>query len=221
MKRSLPLLALCALAVPAHANGHFDVDNAGTLDPGQCQYETWGGRTGADRTTVYHLGPACRVGPVELRLNLDRASLSDGRSDSVSPQLKWTFLGQAADARFSAALSMTASFDVTHGGRTGGQFVLPVSWQPIDNVWVHANLGVDWESGTGVRTGRGGLGGEWAVDPRVSLIAERFRSQDVWTSRAGMRVNFTPAVSVDLSGARVDGKAWGFVIGLNHGFIGF
>ena len=38
----LPLLGVAAMQV--HAAGHFDIDDAGTLDPGQCQYEVWVGR---------------------------------------------------------------------------------------------------------------------------------------------------------------------------------
>jgi hypothetical protein len=215
-----PLMLLLALvAGTTRAGGHFDVDDAGTLDPGQCQYETWAGRFGSEPVGAFHLGAACRVGPVELGLNLDRYSAPDGRSTVLGPQLKWTFVGQGADARFAAAVSTGASFDLTHGGRAGGQLVIPVSWRAIDPLWVHANLGADWATGTGARTGRVGLAGEWALNERVSLIAERNKAFGLRVSRVGTRLSLTPLVSIDLSVARTgrEGPRC-FVVGLNHEF---
>jgi len=219
MKSRLPLLLLALVAASARAGGHFDVDDAGTLDPGQCQYETWAGRIGSEPVSVAHLGPACRVGPVELGLNIDRYSAPDGRTTTLGPQLKWTFLGQDPEARLAAAVSASATFDLTHGGRAGGQLVVPVSWRVVDPLWLHANFGADWATGTGTRTGRVGLAGEWALNERVSLIVERSKSFELWTSRAGLRFNLTPLVSIDVSTSRTGpGGVYGFVIGLNHEF---
>lgn len=219
MIRRLLMLLLGLVAATARAGGHFDVDDAGTLDPGQCQYETWAGRIGSEPVRVFHLGPACRVGPVELGANIDRYSAPDGRTTTLGPQLKWTFLGQGAEARLAAAVSASTTFDLTHGGRAGGQLVIPVSWRAVDPLWIHANLGTDWATGTGTRTGRAGLAGEWALNDRVSLIVERNKSFELWTSRAGLRFSLTPLVSIDVSASRTGPQGVrGFVIGLNHEF---
>jgi hypothetical protein len=214
------LAGVCSLAsTGARAAGHFDVDDAGTLDAGQCQYEAWWGRTGPEPATVLHVGPACRVGPFELGLNLDRLSAEGVRSVVAGPQFKWNFFGPAADAPLSAALSLGAAFDLTRGGRAGGQFVLPVTWRPTSSLQIHANLGVDWATGTGARTPRGGLAAEWALDDKVSLIAERSRAAGVWTSRIGGRFSLTPLISVDVSASRMGPQGVrGFVVGLNHEF---
>ncbi|VTU35893.1 hypothetical protein [Variovorax sp. PBL-E5] len=213
------MLLLALTAATARAGGHFDVDDAGTLDPGQCQYEVWAGRTGIEPLRVFHLGPACRVGPVELGLNVDRYSGPDGRIATFGPQLKWTFLGVGADDRLSAAVSASTTWDLTRGGRAGGQFVVPVSWRALDSLWVHVNLGADWATGTGARTGRGGLAGEWAMNDRVSLIVERSRAFEIWTTRAGLRFSLTPLISIDVSASRTGPQGVrGFVIGLNHEF---
>ncbi|MDP9990288.1 hypothetical protein J2W30_001321 [Variovorax boronicumulans] len=219
-------MASCAMAsLGAEAAGHFDVDDAGTLDPGQCQYETWWGRTGVEPVTGFHIGPSCRVGPVELGLNVDRLSVQDVQrvhSITAGPQLKWTFLGQAADAPLSAAVSMGTVSDLRRGGRMGGQFVVPVTWRPVDSLQLHANLGADWALGSGVRTPRGGLAAEWALTDVVSLIAERNRASGAWTSRVGGRFSLTPLISVDISASRsrpLGGRSvTGFVVGLNHEF---
>jgi hypothetical protein len=215
------VLAACCLllAMGAHAAGHFDVDDASTLDPGQCQYETWWGRTGVEPVTGFHFGPACRVGPVELGLNVDRTSLAGVHSVTGGPQLKWSFYGQAPDAPFSAAVSMGAVFDLKRGGRAGGQFVVPVTWRPFDSLQVHANLGADWANGTGARTARAGAAVEWALNDTVSLIAERNRASNVWISRVGGRFSLTPLISVDVSTSRTGPQGVrGFVVGLNHEF---
>jgi hypothetical protein len=212
-----PLLGV--LALQAHAAGHFDIDDAGTLDPGQCQYEVWGGRFGTAPVTDYHIGPACRVGPVELGFNIDRALVPGEQAWGAGPQLKWTFMGQQEDARLSAALFFSAVWDVTHGGRAGGQFVLPVTWRALDSLYVNANLGYDWTPGSGERSGRGGLQGAWEVNDKLWLVFERFRAADVWTSRAGVRFNLTPTISVDVSAARSGPeRVRGYVIGLNQVF---
>lgn len=223
MTRPCGLALAALLGAAAHAGGHFDVDDAGTLDPGQCQYEAWVSRVGKDpAVNGLHLGPACRVGPVELGLGIDRYAIAGERSVTwVGPQLKWTFYGQAADAPLAAALSASATFDATRGGRAGGQLVVPVSWRALDSLQVHANLGADWAVGTGARTVRGGLAAEWAMHPVVSLIAERNRAFDVWTTRAGLRFNLTPLISLDVSAARIgsgERRQNGFVIGINHEF---
>lgn len=221
MRRSLSFLLLGLLPFGAWAGGHFDVDDAGTLDPGQCQYEVWGGRFGADAINDVHLGPACRVGPVELGLNFDAAWVPGQHEGFIGPQAKWTFLGQAPDARLSAAVEGSLVFDVTQGGHTGGQFLVPVSWHALEPLWVNFNLGADWAPVSGARSGRGGLQADWALNKDVSLIAERFRAFGVWSWRAGMRFNLTPLLSIDVSGLRTDGKgAYGWAIGINHEFRG-
>jgi hypothetical protein len=216
-----------ALAVPlwlaaasAQAGGHFEVDDAGMLDPDRCQYEFWGTRVRSEDATLWHLGPACRVGPVELGLNIERISMPGDTVHVLGPQLKWTFFGQEAEAPWSAAVSLGfASQLPRRGGRSGGQFVLPLTWRATDSLMVHANLGADWATGSGERTGRGGLAGEWALNDTVSLIAERNRAFGLWTSRIGARLSITPMISIDLSAART-GPAGvrSFSVGLNHEF---
>jgi hypothetical protein len=159
------------------------------------------------------------VGPVELGLNFDRTSVAGVHSVTGGPQLKWNFYGPAADAPFSAAVSMGAVFDLKRGGRAGGQFVVPLTWRPLESLQLHANLGADWASGTGARTSRVGAAAEWALNDTVSFIAERNRASNVWTSRIGGRFSLTPLISVDVSASRTGPRhVRGFVIGLNHEF---
>lgn len=213
---------LCLAASSAWAGGHLDVDDSGTLDPGRCQYEAWFGRIGpSPATRVQHFDAACRVGPVELGLNIDRLAVPGDRAWVLGPQLKWTFWGDA-DSSWSAALSTTVSVDVRRSDRRpGGQLLVPITWHPEPRLWVHANYGADWSLGSGARTPRGGLGMEWAFHDKLSLIAERYRASGVWSSRAGLRYSLTPLISIDLTGSRTTDsgqRVRGVVLGLNHEF---
>lgn len=228
MKRTGPrwraaCVALCALAaIAAHAGGHFDVDDAAMLSPGECQYELWASRPrGHASESFQHVGPSCRIGAVEWGLNADRSASADGTDLSVGPQLKWTFWGQDADAPLSAALAAGISRDVRHGGRAGGQLVVPLTWQATPQLALDVNVGSDWTAGTGERTRRLGLATQWSVNQAVALIAERNLAATQWTSRIGTRINLTPFTSVDLSVARTGPQGVrSVIVGLNQVFGG-
>lgn len=219
------LLASALMLLPsgsASAGGHFDVDDARMLDAGECQYEVWASRfRGAPSQSVtgQHVGPACRVGPVELGFNIDRYT-TRGEPTAVwaGPQLKWTFYGRQDDAPLAVAVAANATIDTRQGGRLGGQFVIPVTWRASDRLQFHVNMGSDWLPVTGDRTRRVGMTGEWALGNRVSLIAERIRAFDVWTSRVGTRFALTGSTSVDLSASRDSDKVRGLIVGINQVF---
>lgn len=213
---------LLSMVGSASAGGHFDVDDARILDVGECQYEVWAShfRGGTSSpVTGSHFGPACRVGPVELGFNVDRyATRGEPTTVWLGPQLKWTFLGRKDDAPLAAAVSLSASFDLQNGGRTGGQFVIPVTWRAANALQFHVNVGADWLPVTGERTRRTGVTGEWAMNGHVSLIAERNRAFDVWTSRLGARFALTPLTSLDVSVSRDGDKVRGVIFGINQAF---
>ncbi|HEX3139936.1 MAG TPA: hypothetical protein VHQ87_07770, partial [Rhizobacter sp.] len=108
MTRRWTLLGVVLLATQARAGGHFDVDDAGVLEPGECQNEIWGGHTTVKTVNFLHIGPSCRAGPVELGLNYDGLRATENRFDLVGPQLKWGFYGQEPGAVIAAALAFSA-----------------------------------------------------------------------------------------------------------------
>ena len=217
LRSPLVLGALLPVAVGAWAGGHFDVDDADTLAPGRCQYEIWAGRAEASSTGFQHLGPACRVGAVELGVNIDHFSAPDARVSVAGPALKWTWYGQA-DQPLRAAVEFAAAWDLHRGGRPGRQLLLPVTWQPLPSLMLHANLGADWALGSGVRTRRRGVAAEWAVDEKVSVIVERNRALGAWTTRSGLRFGLTPALTLDVSAAKVRPGGAVFTVGLSQEF---
>lgn len=212
---AVPMLAA---TMAAHAGGHFEVDDAGTLNAGECQVELWGGHARRSDIDFYHVGPACGVGVVELGLNLDTSR--GVRSDQAGPQLKWTFLGREADSILSAAASAGTQYDVRNGGQWGGQGLLALSWQALAPLQVNANLGVDWATRSGERYSRGGLQLQWAVRPEFTLIAERNHSFSQWGTRLGFSWQLRTTTSIDFSVARLGlgGGETVYTVGLNQTF---
>ena len=210
---------MLAGAAAAHAGGHFEVDDAGTLDAGQCQVELWGSHGQRSDVNLYHVGPACGVGVVELGLNMD-AVRGNARADLLGPQVKWTFFGREANAPLSAAVSTGAQMDVRGGGRWGGQGLLALTWQAMEPLAFNANLGADWTPGDGTRTSRGGLQVQWSVRPDLALIAERNRSFSQWGTRVGFSWQAAPQTSIDFSVARLGlgGGETVYTLGLNQVF---
>ena len=105
------------------AGGHFDVDDATVLHPGHCQVETWVVRAPAAAATIAHLGPGCRVGPVEVGVNLDRFSTPGNGRTLFGPQLKWV-VDPPVD-KLSAGVAWSASYDLTNRGRPAQTVCLP------------------------------------------------------------------------------------------------
>ncbi len=220
-------LACCLLFVAeAGAAGHFDVDDAGTLDAGQCLVETWAGRLRSPADLNFqHLGGACGIGPVELGLNIDRSSAPGTGADVFAgPQIKWNFWGRGPEATWSAAMALASTFDLRHGGRAGGQVLLPLSWRASDHVNVLVNVGADWATGSGTAYARGGAAVEWAFSEHLTLIAERNRAYDLWTSRLGARITVAPLTTIEVSASRSgrssDARLRSVVVGLNREFSG-
>jgi hypothetical protein len=217
IRRSSFATACLAWATAARAaGGHFDVDDAAAIEPGHCQYEAWAVRApSAPAATLWHVGPGCRVGPVELALNLDRFASYTGTRSTAGPQLKWV---TDIAGPIAAGVVVGAAFDLRRGGRPAHTLYVPLTWAVRDSLALNANLGADWDA-TGARTRRLGASGEWVAHERLTLIAERVKFAGDWNSRLGARFMLGDATSIDLSAARVGPRAARvYVMGLNHDF---
>jgi hypothetical protein len=220
---TLGTLAGLASAWPTSAGaagGHFAVDDAALVDPGQCQVEAWEERGDAHRFRLDHLGPACRLGALEWGLNLDRYRLSDGsRGTGFGPQVKWA---TPLTSTLSLGLSAGSTWDAsrTHGTHyLGTAVVMPLTWQPTTALAVHLNLGHDLRP-AGADTTRRGLALEWTANDHWSTQVERFDDNGERRVRAGLRYSVTPALSFDLSRARhlgPDSRPW-WAAGVNWAF---
>ncbi|MCE9657968.1 MAG: hypothetical protein K8R60_05370 [Burkholderiales bacterium] len=211
------LACLLAAGPPARAaGGHYAVDDASVLDPGACQLEVWIDRAAGGRGTLQHAGPGCRVGPVELSLNLDRFHAEGaGAVSAVGPQLKWV---RELVPSLSAGISVSAAVR-DHAPRfIGSSVVLPLTWEAGESVRVHVNAGRDFVHDR-ANLARSGAAVEWQASPGWSLVAERFREVGLDFWRVGMRYAPVPGISIDLSRAEGLGDAPGrWALGLNFAF---
>ena len=223
--RPLPRLwaaYLCGLTpTQTHAaGGHHSVDDAAILDAGQCQIETWTDRHADSAQGLLHIGPACRVGAVELGLNLEREHSGEGRTVRVGPQVKWAFdINDRLSVGVLATVGWQSAAHETALRFASSSVVVPVTWQ-IDESWrAHVNLGRDFRRAQ-PSTSHSGAAIEWSALPSVSFVAERFREGGGSAWRAGVRWMPMQALSIDLSrarGLRADAPAW-WTLGLTWAF---
>lgn len=218
MKRCAPLAVLLAVSsvvsLSAHAaGGHHAVDDAALLDVGKCKLEGWAERETGGTRSLQHLGAGCRLGPVELGLNIDseKQAISD-LATSFGPQIKWAF-------PLSETLSMGAAASVKFNSQSpryvSSTLVFPFSWRATDALSVHLNWGRNFLRG-GLGQPRGGVSLEWAPVGDWSLVAERFREASNNASRLGARYTLTPDIKLDISHARglkAEGVNW-WTVGL-------
>jgi hypothetical protein len=192
------ILSIAAAWQAQAAGGHHAVDDAAILEPSQCLIEAWADRESGGGRTLLHLGPACRVGAVELGLNFDRThGTATDSVTAVGPQIKWA---RALDEHFSAGVVAWTAWIDRSPGHIGSTVVIPLTWQPVETVLVHLNAGRDFRRHDDDRS-RVGAALEWAPLPAWLFVVERFRESrtDFW--RMGARWAVTPSLYIDLSRA--------------------
>ncbi|MFN7183634.1 MAG: hypothetical protein ACK4MZ_05525 [Thermomonas haemolytica] len=167
-------VALAWLAAGAvQAGSPMVVDDAGIVAPGSCQLESWvrQARSGGEAWAL----PACNLGG-DLELTVGGAALSarGARTDGdVLAQAK-TMLRPLEGGGWGVAL---AAGGIRHleAGTTDLYAYVPATLSLAgDALLVHANLG--WlREGTSRRDHLSwGVGSEWQLAPRTSLLAETF-----------------------------------------------
>ena len=217
-------LIVCAIAscpLPAQAmGGHFDADDALMLEPGRCQVETWAISAPAAHSHAQHLGPACRVGPLELGLSVDRLVDNTGQAGATSRvagvQLKW--VTSSLLPQFSVGLAASIARDSTPGTATARSLYAALTWFASDAWQWHVNVGRD-RDGKSEQFNRAALAAEWAASDHFTLLAEVLRLGGARNRRIGLRIGLAEFTSIDMSAMHTssDGKRrWG--LGLNHEF---
>jgi|KBSMisStaDraftv2_1062788.scaffolds.fasta_scaffold29936_4 hypothetical protein len=179
------------------AGGHFAVDDAAILDVGTCQIETWWERVDHGGSLL-HLGPACRLGPLELAVNADRIQPRDGAPQTpVGPQVKWAMpIGD----RVSVGLSAQVAWQGSAPRYAGATLYAPLTLRLADSLWLNVNVGQDWLRDRPSR-GRSGASLEWKATPAWTLIGERFRQFGDDFARLGVRWQQSRSFGVDLGRA--------------------
>ena len=213
MTISAPLAGLLAVLfvvspLAKAAGGHHAVDDAALLDAGKCKLEGWAERETGDGRSLHHLGTGCRVGPVELGLNLDneRQAALDAAT-SFGPQIKWAY--SLTDV-LSVGVVGSVKFNSQSPRYASSTLVVPLTWRATDTLAAHVNWGRNFLRG-GAGQPRGGVALEWVPVTDLSLVVERFREAANNSTRVGARYSLTPDVKLDISRARslnAGGVSW-------------
>ncbi len=142
----------------AHASGGpYIVDDADVIDRGTCQLESFYSRLGPG-TGLAFVAPGCNVANVEWSLGLTRARL-DGSTDSGVELQGKTLLRPISPGGVGVAIAVGVGRGLSAGGRFSDAFVnLPVTWEPLEALRVHANLGTAYERVDGRHTTTYGVG---------------------------------------------------------------
>ncbi|HEV8211737.1 MAG TPA: hypothetical protein VGP77_16550 [Vicinamibacterales bacterium] len=204
-REALTASIACLLASSAHAaGGHHSVDDAAILDPGQCLLETWLDHAESSGARLWHVGPACRVGPVELGLNFDAIRNNVGeRTGFGGVQAKWA---RSLTEKISIGAAVGAAWQDHSPHRVGTGIVVPLTWQATEALLIHVNIGRDFLDNA-PDADRGGIAAEWSPSAAWSFVAERFRELHTDRWRLGARRSLNTNVSIDLSRAQGLGKA--------------
>lgn len=168
------LLALAWLAAgAAQAGSPMAVDDAGIVAPGSCQLESWVRRARPGNET-WAL-PACNPGG-DLELTVGGASIASqgGRTEGDVLMQAKTLLRPLESGGWGVAL---AAGGIRHrqAGTTDLYAYVPATLSLADDaLLVHANLGWLREGARRRDHLSWGVGSEWRLTPRTSLLAETF-----------------------------------------------
>ncbi len=103
------------------------MEDAAILEPKKCQVETWADREAGAARTLIHVDPACRIGPVDVGLNVDRGRIrDDGSAVGAGPQIKWAL---SVSDTLSVGAVLTATWQDTSPRFAGSALVVPLTWQ--------------------------------------------------------------------------------------------
>jgi hypothetical protein len=198
------------------AGGHFTVDDAAILDVGTCLVETWWERVDQGGSLL-HLGPACRVGPLEIGVNADRVQARGAAPHTpVSAQAKWA---AAIDERVSVGLAGLVASQGSAPRYVGASVVAPLTLRVADALLLNVNVGRDWLRDVPSRW-RAGASLEWQATPAWTIVGERFRQFGGDFVRLGVRWQPSDSLAFDLSraGGGDDNRVRTWAIGANWTF---
>jgi len=203
LARSLALVAAISATASHAIGGHFAVDDATILDVGQCQVEIWGERAD-DAGALFHVGPACRVGPIELSLNAERIEpRGGGPLTLIGPQIKWA---TPVDDRVSVGVVASATWRGSAPHVVVATLYAPLSVRVAGPLLVSVDFGRDWLRDS-VSRPHVGVSFEWQVTPAWTLVGERFRQFGGDFARLGVHWQPNASLGFDLSRARGLGPA--------------
>jgi len=156
------------------AGGPYVVEDAEVIETGSCEVEAWYARAGRhDWQTT--LAPACNfLGDTEIGADLIRAREAGDRSSSLTFHGK-TVLSDAGPDGVMAGLMAGIGYNMSDDRFDGIFALVPLSFDPSDDLRLNLNLGWEYERGDNTRHYlTWGTGFDWEVHHQVSMIGEIF-----------------------------------------------
>lgn len=175
--RTLWGIAACAALLPAaQAARPLTTDDAGVVEAGACQLETWVQRQRGQ--TAFWAVPACNpTGNLELGVGASRVRTDGTDASSGDTQLQAKTVLQPLGAEgwgLALAVGVVRHPDDTPQ-RTDVYLNLPLSVALADDsLLMHLNAGWVRTQGAGENRRTWGLAGEWRAFERTTLLAETF-----------------------------------------------
>ncbi len=140
------LVAALLLCQEAKAGRPLSSDDAATAEPGSCQLEGWGEKTGSSRAWV--LAPTCGLAEGwELGLDYTHLQPQDELRAEGGLAIKWvpkswSLLTPAGTVNFGLKVGVGFERPLDRGWRRSGQGLLGLAtWVVNEDFAVHANLG--------------------------------------------------------------------------------
>lgn len=191
---SIAIVAMLLLVHPPvlASGGSYLVDDASVAGPGQCQVESWLRAWSKGKDGLWTV-PACGAGPVELGLSFDREQGLPGMA--LSPSVKWQ-LRNGDDRGVGVAIEVNATYQRGRHVATQAYVATTFGLDDARHLMLALNLGVDSLPGIGSQILEG-VGLEYALDDRWSVLAERLWSRDSVSDQGGVRLTMG-ASSFDL-----------------------
>ncbi|MFY7867213.1 hypothetical protein [Roseateles sp.] len=175
--RRLCGLMILLLPTLAFAARPLSSDDASTADPGSCQLEGWGEKSGGNRAWV--LAPACGVaGGWEIGFDATYLRPQDEFRGDAGVAVKWvpkswSMLTPAGTVNFGLKLGVSYERPVDSGWRRSGQGLLGLATLVVNEDFaLHANLGPHQERATGQVGTALNLALVWVPHPAGLVFAE-------------------------------------------------
>lgn len=206
------ILASLGMQVAQASGGPYVVDDADVVDAGSCALEAFHAWRGGE-ARVSSIAPVCRIAEVEWTLGLTRARIDAERADGVELSAK-RLLRPVETGGVGVAIAAGVGRGLSGGSLAEGFVNLPVTWEPVEALRLHLNLGTAHAREDRSWVATGGVGFDWTLTDRLNLLGEHFRDSD---GLSGWQLGLRPAlvedrVFLDLTWARdiddIDGDWW-------------
>ena len=190
-------IAACPLAASAEG-GAYQVDDAGIVDSGVVQVESWYISASHDHQAMV-VNPAYQLLPdTEFSLQTTHDYSAGDRTDSAAPEVKYQWLKASEPGGISSAIAVGFTYTFDQEQITGGYLYVPVTFNLTDQLEISADLGGGYARTADQHVVTWGIGGTYHATEMLSFIGEVFgQDKDTPAIQAGPHLKLMPGLEVD------------------------